>query len=330
MVSVIVPVYNQRNELSACIESLCGQTFRDLEILLIDDGSTDDSAAVCRSYAAADPRIRCITRPNGGVSAARNTGIRAAAGEYLLFVDGDDRVEPELVERLYSAAVQTASTVTLCGYNEFGGQRCKSVSYAPKLCQNRWEVARFVAAHYLQSAVSTPWAKLFRKADFSAWFDESMSFAEDSLFNIQVFRQTDRLCVLPDCLYDYRTPRAGSLTGSYRPDYFDGMKKLYIETMDYFSEMRTAEPPVDETKAAYKLYRYAAAFLVRQWMDPVYRQDARSDTARITADPVLRDALTRMRGGTVPERAVRFLMQRRWNGLLCLVARLRAWYKLYR
>ena len=95
LVSVIVPVYRVEAYLEQCVDSLLGQTLERIEIILVDDGSPDSCGAICDRYAAADPRVRTIHRENGGLSASRNTGIEAAAGEYLMFVDSDDWVESD-------------------------------------------------------------------------------------------------------------------------------------------------------------------------------------------------------------------------------------------
>ena len=98
-VSVIIPVYKVERYLDACVESVIGQTYTDLEILLVDDGSPDCCPAMCDAWAEKDPRIRVIHRKNGGLSAARNTGIEAASGTFLIFTDSDDRMEPDAVRR---------------------------------------------------------------------------------------------------------------------------------------------------------------------------------------------------------------------------------------
>ena len=98
MISVIVPVYNSITTLERCVRSLCAQTFEDLEIILVDDGSTDGSGALCSALSREDARIRVIRKENGGVSSARNAGIEAAKGEYLMFSDSDDYVEPDMAE----------------------------------------------------------------------------------------------------------------------------------------------------------------------------------------------------------------------------------------
>ena len=98
MVSIIVPVYNVEEYLRECVDSILNQTYSDVEVILVDDGSTDQSGNICDEYAKMDSRIKVIHKKNGGVSAARNTGIGEASGEYLMFVDSDDAIHPELVE----------------------------------------------------------------------------------------------------------------------------------------------------------------------------------------------------------------------------------------
>ncbi len=111
MVSIIVPVYNIEKYLSRCVESLREQTHKELQVLLVDDGSTDGSGALCDAFAAEDSRIQVIHKPNGGLSDARNAGLDAATGEWILFVDGDDYLAPEAVQRLLDAAQPDADFV---------------------------------------------------------------------------------------------------------------------------------------------------------------------------------------------------------------------------
>ena len=108
-VSVIVPVYNVEKYIKACVESLCAQSLKELEIILVDDGSPDNCGRICDEYAAKDSRIRVLHKPNGGVSAARNDGLRMATGEYVVFVDSDDYVPADAYEKLYSKAAASGA-----------------------------------------------------------------------------------------------------------------------------------------------------------------------------------------------------------------------------
>lgn len=113
-ISVIVPVYNVERYLEKCIESICCQTFADLEIILVDDGATDRSGAICDEWSRRDPRIRVIHKENGGLSDARNAGMEVAVGDWYMFVDSDDTITPDTIERLYKAATQHQCEMAVC------------------------------------------------------------------------------------------------------------------------------------------------------------------------------------------------------------------------
>ncbi len=113
-ISVIVPVYKVEAYLPACVESILGQSFSDLELILVDDGSPDSCGALCDAYAARDPRIRVIHQPNGGLSAARNSGMEIAQGKYMTFIDSDDYVAPDYLELLYRSVEQSGAELAVC------------------------------------------------------------------------------------------------------------------------------------------------------------------------------------------------------------------------
>lgn len=118
-VSIIVPVYNVEKYLDRCMRSLLGQTLKDVEIIMVDDGSPDGCPALCDEYARRDARVKVIHKQNAGLGYARNTGLDVATGEYVAFVDSDDYVDLEMYEKLYVTAIRTESDVVYCGFNRF-------------------------------------------------------------------------------------------------------------------------------------------------------------------------------------------------------------------
>src|SRR5205085_2446307 len=128
-VSVVVPIYNVEHYLEECLESLAAQTFQDLEVVMVDDGSTDGSAAIAEAFAARDPRFKLMTRPNGGLSAARNTGLEAATGEFLAFVDSDDVVAPDAYEKLVATLDKTGSDFAAGNAHRLLGTRTRQVGF---------------------------------------------------------------------------------------------------------------------------------------------------------------------------------------------------------
>ena len=126
VISVIVPVYNVEKYLDKCVSSVMAQTFKDIEILLIDDGSKDASGRMCDDYALTDSRIRVIHKENGGLSDARNRGITEARGRYLSFIDGDDYIEPDMLETLYNNLVREDADASMCGiYSEYADRQTR-------------------------------------------------------------------------------------------------------------------------------------------------------------------------------------------------------------
>ncbi len=140
LISVIVPIYNMESLLPRCLDSLAAQTLRDLEIICVDDGSTDGSGGIVRKYASGDSRFRLITQENSGRAEARNAGIRAAAAPYLGFADPDDYVEPDMYERLYRLAEESGADMVQCSYSPFlpaeSGEDTLYVSRAIARCRS--------------------------------------------------------------------------------------------------------------------------------------------------------------------------------------------------
>ena len=133
LISVIVPVFNRSESVGRLIEQILGQTYSNVELILIDDGSTDDSFDVCRKYQSSDARIRFYEMPHGGVASARNFGLEKACGEYITFVDSDDQIESNMLEKLLNALVSTGSVISICdySYNKMGVKTaCKRLHYS--------------------------------------------------------------------------------------------------------------------------------------------------------------------------------------------------------
>ena len=116
LVSVIVPVYNARNSVARCLESICSQTYQELEIIVLNDGSTDDSLTICNQFCAKDPRVTVVDKENEGLSITRNVGMRLAQGKYLQFVDSDDHLAPDFTQRMVTAAEQYDATLVISPY----------------------------------------------------------------------------------------------------------------------------------------------------------------------------------------------------------------------
>ena len=201
MYSVVIPVYNASSSLKRCVDSWLAQSRSDLELLLVDDGSTDGSAGLCDELADSDPRIRVIHQKNSGVSAARNTGIQEACGEYVLFTDSDDYVAVDYLEKMVNCVDNTGADLALCGFHHlFEGA---DIPKSPR--SGVWELQHFKEMFlelYSMSYLNMPWNKLYRK-DLMGTFDTSLSLGEDLLFNLDYLSRCRKIAVLSDKLCYY-------------------------------------------------------------------------------------------------------------------------------
>lgn len=208
MISIIVPVYNVEPYLRQCLDSVIGQTYRDLEILLIDDGSPDRCGVICDHYAELDSRIRVFHTGNNGLSAARNLGLREATGSYIGFVDSDDWIELNMYEALVEMIERNDAELCVCG---FWKESIKTTEWKLETAAySGTEALRALLDGTINDAV---WNKLFKKSIFEKTsFPEGKNY-EDSAIMHRVFAEASKVVVVPTPLYHYRK-RPQSITAS--------------------------------------------------------------------------------------------------------------------
>ena len=222
MISFIIPIYKAEAYLPACLDSLLSQTFPDFEAILIDDGSPDRSGEICDTYAAKDERFTVIHQPNAGVSAARNAGLDAARGEFVAFVDADDRLAPEFAQTMVAALrKETDADIVFCNYLRISqdGEPLYSSSYSEKLAgllknypdgvfpREDGVLSKLWEAGMLSGCPS----KLYRQQVLTERFDPTLSYAEDSLFVASVSLNARAVAYVEAPLYLYLY-REGSLS----------------------------------------------------------------------------------------------------------------------
>ncbi len=209
-VSVIVPVYNTEKELERCIHSICNQSYENLEILLIDDGSTDASAVLCDRASQEDKRIRVIHKENGGVSSARNEGMKQAQGEYVVFVDSDDWIETRMIEKMVFSAVRHQVPLVICDYKRAMEDERKKAE------QERRLSAKEVLNYYLleDETIRIPhsvWGKLFTRQIIGTKRFPLIKRTEELLFSTEIFCEAEQCVYLPEAFYHYCDDRKDSL-----------------------------------------------------------------------------------------------------------------------
>lgn len=225
-ISVIVPVYNAERYLKKCVESVRNQTFQDWELLLVDDGSRDGSREICDECAASDDRIRVLRKKNGGVSSARNMGLREARGEYIAFLDVDDRYEFRFLETLWSAMEQARADTAACAHLNLYADGSKSVEpVLPAGTYDRAEIREKIVNPLVGDRLCSPlfngfiWRYLYSARiirDNRIAFEGA--YLEDELFLIEYFCHAEKLVVTEEPLYRYFL-NPSSATHRYMPDF---------------------------------------------------------------------------------------------------------------
>ena len=236
MISIIVPVYNCIRSLPRCIGSIQSQTLTDWELLLVDDGSTDGSSSLCDQFVTSDNRIHVFHKPNGGVSSARNMGLDHAQGEYVMFCDSDDWVEPEWCEQLYLAAAENPGCLPVCNYYR-SAPDCETINRKGQ-CQaieDRIAKEDFFSLNQFE-LLGIPWNKIFRRTileENRIRFRPNLSLGEDLIFNLDYLHcLTDGFVFVNRPLYHYTIGSLDSLSSKYYPD-LDGIyRKIYLRIKD--------------------------------------------------------------------------------------------------
>lgn len=227
MVSIVIPVYNRCLLIERCVRSVMQQTYRQLEIILVDDGSTDGGAELMDTLAARDERLKVIHKTNGGVSSARNAGLDAATGQYVQFVDSDDELHPEATETAAQMMRQHEADVVIFGSN---GQQLATGTRV----EDRDSGDDFIADMMLQGSLCMPWNKLYRRDLIQDLrFNPAVSWGEDFIFNMSYLRRCRRAAFTNRCLYRQHTGNADSLCARYSPHGFADAKAQGAAVEEY-------------------------------------------------------------------------------------------------
>lgn len=219
MISIIIPVYNGEEHLDRCVKSVLSQSYRELEVILVNDGSTDNTGALCDDYAKKDSRIRVIHQQNAGVSAARNAGLEAASGDFIGFVDADDTILP----RTYETAINAIADCDMVMWDavtilQDGSTEPDTI---PQLSEDRRLTRQDFTPSLLRWMAGSVWRCLY-KAELlrSVRFPLGIKLSEDRLFNLQAMGKASSLRYLKQPMYQ-RWLRPGSAVFSYHPDLWE-------------------------------------------------------------------------------------------------------------
>lgn len=236
MISVIIPMYNSGSMIKRCLTSVMRQSYKDTEIIVVDDGSTDHGADVVLELASKDDRIRYIRQDNGGVSRARNRGLDEANGEWICFIDSDDAVTEDYLSSLYDCIRKTGCDIVMCGYREVRGNRFTDVVISEEEMNSLKGTLR-EDFNALRCFVSSPCMKIFRKdriEELHLRFREDMVLAEDRYFNNHYYTKCNSVIFINRALYIYYRDNIGLSRAATAACFENEMENLAY--MVYFME----------------------------------------------------------------------------------------------
>ncbi len=245
LISIIVPVYKVEKVLHYCVESILNQTFRDFELILVDDGSPDNSGKICDEYSAIDNRVMVIHKENGGVSSARNIGIQVAIGEFICFVDSDDYIDKRYLECLITSKNSFINYDNIwIKFQIVDNYKCSSIFEQSKISNEIYSVRDIMTLHekWLDAG---PVCKLYSREiiiNNNLKFDESISLGEDLIFNFEYLDCTNGRIVIADCsLYNYMHSSGDSLSNKYYDNLLGIYNKLNSFMYKYISKWNCDE-----------------------------------------------------------------------------------------
>ena len=255
LISVIVPVYNAEKYLQKCLDSILEQTYQNLEIIIINDGSTDNSGQICQEYEKQDDRIIYIEKQNSGVSDTRNAGMDRMTGTYVTFVDSDDWLEPNYVKFLYEKVIEYQADIVVGNYTSFNESNSVfyfhiSTDYYEKVYDNKSVIpCLYDAKELLKSALIVPWGKIYKKEIIANLRFPINRIGEDALFNLKALLDSEKVVYVNKSAYINRV-REGSLSNTWTDEWI--RDAIYI-IEERLSLLATLGYPLSEHRRAYKM-----------------------------------------------------------------------------
>lgn len=328
VVSIIVPVYQSESYLCRCVDSLRGQTWPYLEVILVDDGSRDCSLEICREYERKDSRVQVIHKENGGVASARNAGLGAMTGDYFLLIDADDYVDPQMAERLLESVRTEQTDMAVCGFQMVyeDGRPSESHSVEQHFCGT---LQKFVHGpmmeYYDKLLLNTQSNKLYPASvqrKYQIFYKEDMAINEDLCFSLEMMRHCGRIsCVPGDFLFYWQYSRPQSLVTRFNEN---GVETCFVllQVMEKFLETGNASADVRNqmnNRMIFHICGFAGL--------PYYRSDwtlrrCYQEIKALADRKEFQELLSRTRAEGIKNQAARQILGHRWcrlYHLMCLV-----------
>ena len=277
LISVIVPIYNVEDYLTKCLDSIVSQTYDNFEVILVDDGSTDQCPRMCDEYKERNSRFKVIHKSNGGVSSARNKGLDIAEGEYVLFVDSDDWLEPNMLEVLASTATETDADIVVCEHynNTYNTETRSTISrntYEKKVLVDNDDIFMHILAPSPRIRFEV-WNKLYKREIIGKTRFKEGQIYEDVSFQKEIFERVKKLVHIDCALYNYRTVRPGNTVSS-----FDKKRLCKLNDLDEYIKTFKQKGRTDIAR----IYQeYAAESVIDLYRTAVKKKKLDKDTRTI-------------------------------------------------
>lgn len=259
-ISIIVPVYNAEKYLGRCLDTILAQTFNDFEVILVNDGSRDKSPIICDDYARKDVRIRVLHKENRGVSAARQTGLDASRGNYIIHVDADDWVAPNYLKNLYEEAIKSNADITICDYVEVYPKKYVYKDQKPTSTSTNDFVVDLCTRLHGSCCNKLLKSSIIKQRNVT--FPSGINLMEDKLFVFKYACNSQTITYLPQALYYYNR---GSHSPS--PPIIEKMKAAYLNLEEYISSLNIKNAKLYEAIDLYYLTISSAVVVYGDWQD---------------------------------------------------------------
>ena len=258
LISVIIPVYNVEKYLDICVESVVRQTYENLEIILVDDGSTDNCPAICDEWARKDSRIKVIHKQNGGLSSARNVGMKNASGDYIGFIDSDDVISLDMYEKLLSSLKENEADIAQCGYFTFSDySQISDFNNDKTVYTRKFNSHNAVKSLLTDGTVSVIcWSKLYKNQVIKNVFFEEGVINEDVLWTYQVLAKSDNVVTISGKLYGYYQREGSIMNSAYSERRFDALYALSKRSDAVKTDFPDLFPLAERAYAGGCMYHY--------------------------------------------------------------------------
>ena len=332
MISIIVPIYGVEKYIRQCVESIIAQTYTEIEIILVDDGSKDGCPAICEEYARQDSRIKVVHKENGGLVSARQAGLAVAVGEYIGFVDGDDWIAPDMYSHIAKAIESYHPDMVItefyCEYDdhtESSDQICKHKFYnKAALLQGIYPHMLFNGTYYQFGISPNCWSKVFKKELLEKHLplvDKRIRMGEDAAFTYPCLLDAERVCCVSMPLYHYR------ILGSSMSRGYDSTLEHIILLPYRRLKQANAESSFDMTEQLNYYLLYLTNFLIRNEAKAFSvkpKSEIKQTIAEVASDADVRNASKHVCLAKLPAhtKIIGCLLRVKWIGGLYLYAKL--------